>query len=84
MNCKQCIHNVVCPHLKDEDAEKCKVFTEQINIEVIFDEVEKIILENTYPYFDKDGKACNIWKAKGGYDALEDLKKKYAGGRYGK
>lgn len=26
MNCKQCIHNVVCPHLKDTDAEKCKVY----------------------------------------------------------
>lgn len=43
----------------------------------IFDNVEKIILENTYPYFDKDGKPCNIWKAKSGYDALAELKKKY-------
>ena len=43
----------------------------------IFEEVEKIILENTYPYFTKDGKPCNIWKAISGYDALAELKKKY-------
>ena len=43
----------------------------------IFDGIEKIILENTYPYFDKDGKPCNIWKAKSGYYALDELKKKY-------
>ena len=43
----------------------------------ILDEVEKIILENTYPDFSKNGKPCNIWKATSGYDALADLKKKY-------
>ena len=43
-------------------------------------EVERIILENTYPYFDKDGKPCIIWKPKEGYDALAELKKKYTEG----
>lgn len=43
----------------------------------IFEEIEKIILENTYPYFTKDGKPCNIWKPQSGYDALAELKKKY-------
>ena len=46
----------------------------------IFEQVEKIILENTYPYFTKDGKPCNIWKPISGYDALAELKKKYTEG----
>lgn len=41
--------------------------------------VEQIILDNTYPHFDKDGKPCCIWKARSGYDALDALKKKYKG-----
>ena len=45
----------------------------------IFEEVEKIILENTYPYFTKDGRPCNIWKPISGYDALDKLKNKYLG-----
>ena len=85
MTCKQCIYSRVCPlYLTDEDAEKCRVFINKESFapkhEVareILDEVEKIILENTYPYFDKDGKPCNIWKPRSGYDALDELKKKH-------
>ena len=43
----------------------------------IFEEIEKIILDNTYPDFDKAGKPCNVWKPRSGYDALAELKKKY-------
>ena len=46
----------------------------------ILAEVERIILDNTYPHFRKDGKPCIIWKPKEGYDALAELKKKYTEG----
>ena len=29
MTCKQCIHEKVCPHLRDEDAERCKVYADK-------------------------------------------------------
>lgn len=29
MTCKQCIHEKVCPHLRDEDAERCKQFADK-------------------------------------------------------
>ena len=47
----------------------------------IFEEIEKIILDNTYPDFDKAGKPCNVWKPHSGYDALAELKKKYTEGQ---
>lgn len=43
----------------------------------IFEEIERIILDNTYPDFNREHKPVNIWKAKTGYDALDELKKKY-------
>lgn len=43
----------------------------------IFEKVEKIILDNTYPDFNREHKPVNIWKAKDGYDAFYELKKKY-------
>jgi hypothetical protein len=46
----------------------------------IFEKVEKIILDNTYPDFNREHKPVNIWKAKDGYDALDELKKKYTEG----
>ena len=45
----------------------------------IFEEIEKIILDNTYPDFNREHKAVNIWKATTGYDAFYELKKKYTG-----
>lgn len=45
----------------------------------ILDEVEKIILANTYPGFDSNHKPVNVWKAKEGYDALWALKRKFQG-----
>lgn len=50
----------------------------------IFAEVENIIIANTYPDFNSKGKPCNVWKPKSGYDALEELKKKYTKGDEGK
>ena len=48
-------------------------------IEEIFKEIEKIILDNTYPDFNREHKPVNIWKATTGYDAFYELKKKYTG-----
>ena len=49
-------------------------------IEEIFKEIEKIILDNTYPDFNREHKPVNVWKATTGYDAFYELKKKYTGG----
>ena len=38
--------------------------------------VSQIICDNTYPYFDKDGKPVNIWKAVVGYDKIDEILKK--------
>lgn len=46
----------------------------------IFAEIERIILDNTYPDFNREHKPINIWKAKTGYDAFYKLKKKYTEG----
>lgn len=46
----------------------------------IFKEVEKVILDNTYPDFDSRHKPVNVWKATTGYDAFYELKKKYTEG----
>ena len=46
-------------------------------VEKIFDEIEKVILDNTYPDFDSKHKPVNVWKATTGYDAFYELKKKY-------
>lgn len=36
MTCKDCIHDVVCPHLKDSDAEKCGAFKNKADfVEVV-------------------------------------------------
>ena len=43
----------------------------------IFEEIETIILDNTYPDFNREHKPVNIWKATTGYDAFYELKKKY-------
>mgnify|MGYP003313045038 CR=1 FL=1 len=29
MTCKQCLHNKVCPRLKDEDAERCQQYADK-------------------------------------------------------
>ena len=55
-----------------------KVF--KVRLEVareIFEEIEEIILDNTYPDFNREHKPVNIWKATTGYDAFYELKKKY-------
>lgn len=32
MTCKNCFYDRVCPHLKDEDAEKCRAYTDKANV----------------------------------------------------
>ena len=39
----------------------------------IIEAIKMAVCENTYPYFDKNGKPVNVWKAKEGYDALDAL-----------
>ena len=46
----------------------------------IFEEIEKLILDNTYPDFDSKHKPVNVWRATTGYDAFYELKKKYTEG----
>ena len=29
MTCKECLHNKVCPHLKDTDADRCKIYADK-------------------------------------------------------
>ena len=53
-----------CKMLKTAKAEAYKECIKKVNT---------IICENTYPDFDKDGKAVNIWNAKIGYDAISKL-----------
>lgn len=62
---------------KEEEAYNRGYADAQSEVNKIFEEIEKIILENTYPYFTKEGKPCNIWKPQSGYDALAELKKKF-------
>ena len=52
---------------------------ERVAYEKCIEKVEKIICDNTYPDFDKDGKAVNIWKAKEGYNAIDNLLKELVG-----
>ncbi len=57
-----------------QQVEKIKRAKAEANKEFI-EKIEKIICDNTYPDFDKNGKAVNVWKAKEGYDALDNLLK---------
>ena len=43
------------------------------------EKVSKLICNNTYPDFDKDGKAVNIWNAKDGYKQIDNLLKEMVG-----
>ena len=43
----------------------------------IFEGIEKVILDNTYPDFNREHKPVSVWKATTGYDAFYELKKKY-------
>lgn len=52
--------------LKTAKAEAYKEFAEKVS---------KLICDNTYPDFDKDGKAVNIWNAKDGYKQIDNLLK---------
>mgnify|MGYP003293662092 CR=1 FL=1 len=46
-------------------------------IDDLLDEVIIIILENTNPIFDKDGKPCFRWNPQTGYKALNELRARY-------
>ena len=39
------------------------------------EKVSQAIVDNTYPYFDKDGKPVNIWKAVLGFDNIDEIAK---------
>ena len=40
------------------------------------EKLKQAICDNTYPYFDKDGKPVNIWNTDG-FDKIDELLKKY-------
>lgn len=40
------------------------------------EKLEQAICDNTYPYFDKNGKPVNIWKTDG-FDKIEELLKDF-------
>ena len=62
--------NDVMYHKAQIKAEAYKEFAERVS---------KLICDNTYPDFDKDGKAVNIWSAKDGYKQIDNLVKEVAG-----
>ena len=43
--------------------------------------VSQAIVDNTYPYFDKDGKPVNIWKAVIGFDTIDEIAKEIVEGK---
>ena len=43
------------------------------------EKVDQAIVDNTYPYFDKDGKPVNIWKATTGFDKIDEIAKELGG-----
>lgn len=50
-----------------EELKQCKRFLEKL---------KQAICDNTYPYFDKDGKPVNIWNTDG-FDKIDELLKEY-------
>lgn len=40
------------------------------------EKLKQAICDNTYPYFDKDGKPVNIWNTDG-FDKIDELLKQY-------
>lgn len=50
-----------------EELKQCKRFLEK---------VKQVICDNTYPYFDKNGKPVNIWNTDG-FDKIDELLKEY-------
>ena len=61
--------------LKECNKEVCKGTAEKFA-----ERLKKAICDNTYPYFDKDGKAVNIWKAIEGYDKIDEICKELVEG----
>ena len=62
-----------CPNYKTEAEIKAEAYKE------FAEKVSKLICDNTYPDFDKDGKAVNIWNAKEGYKQIDNLLKEMVG-----
>ena len=62
-------------------ADKLEMAVEDLNKQqVIITNISKLIVDNTYPYFDKDGKPVIIWNADG-YRMIEQRLKEMAGDR---
>ncbi len=50
-------------------------------IDKFAEKVSQAIVDNTYPYFDKDGKPVNIWKAVLGFEKIEEIAKEIKDGK---
>jgi hypothetical protein len=44
-------------------------------IKEVLEKVKEVICSQTYPAFDADGKPVNVWRAKPGYDAIDQIAK---------
>lgn len=51
-------------------------------VKEIRSEIEEVICQNTYPGFSQDGKPVNIWNAKNGYKAVEEVIERMAELKY--
>ena len=69
-----------CPYYERGDSPECMVVVMRNAIGLInrqqktITNISKLIIDNTYPSFDKDGKPVSIWNADG-YKQIEELLK---------
>ena len=81
-SCKDCIHDRVCPHLKDSDAEKCGAFKNKANFVELpckigdivygltFGEVNAYVVEKMKFKYTPDGLECEEVKAMGKFGLM--------------
>ena len=67
--------------LLDDRCDRCLEQVRKETAEKFAEKVSQAIVDNTYPYFDKDGKPVNIWKAVLGYDKIDEICKELSEGK---
>lgn len=70
-----------CKYWESEAKEARADLTENAHeaVRVFAERVKQTICENTHPDFNKEGKPVNVWNAKDGYRAIDNLCSKYGG-----
>ena len=61
--------------MNNERLDKCK----EQSVKEFVNKLKQAICDNTYPYFDKNGKPVNIWNTDG-FDKIDELLKGYIDG----